>query len=113
GLKRGLCGRRLDPGQLVSPFVLRSVDPPIDSLSGRVILRVERVGKRLVFDFADDLFLVIHLMIAGRLKWSPAATTNEEPPSPPATRARPKSLLAIFEFSSGILSFTEAGSKKR
>jgi formamidopyrimidine-DNA glycosylase len=113
-LQREIVGRRLERVQLVSPFVLRSVDPPIDWLAGRVIRSVDRVGKRLVFDFGDDLFLVIHLMIAGRLKWFPvAANTDENPSSPQPIRTRPKILLAIFEFSSGSLSFTEAGSKKR
>ena len=113
-LTREIVGRRLDRVQLVSPFVLRSVDPPLASLSGRVVQRVDRVGKRLVFDFGDDLFLVIHLMIAGRLKWSPAPTgTDRNPPSRQPARPGSKIVLATLEFSSGTLLFTEAGSKKR
>jgi formamidopyrimidine-DNA glycosylase len=90
--------------------VLRSVEPPLTSLSGRTVQGVDRVGKRLVFDFGADLYLVLHLMIAGRLKWSPASTGLDQKAPP---RHPTKIVLAIFEFSSGTLVFTEAGSKKR
>src|SRR5262245_11789986 len=102
-------GRRLERVRLSSPFVLRSVDPPIDSLFGATVQDVSRVGKRIALAFgppADEatLILVIHLMIAGRLRW----------------RARgakiglgAKIVLASLEFDHGTLLFTEAGSKKR
>jgi len=87
-----------------SPFVLRSVTPPIQSVVGREVRGIRRVGKRIVLMFETDLFLVIHLMIAGRLRW----------------RARGEKLglgskivLASFEFAHGTLWLTEAGSKKR
>jgi len=87
-----------------SPFVLRSVTPPIQSVVGREVRGIRRVGKRIVLTFDTDLFLVIHLMIAGRLRW----------------RARGEKLglgskivLASFEFAHGTLWLTEAGSKKR
>jgi len=106
-----LAGRRLERIVLRSPFVLRSVDPPIDAAFGQRISGVRRIGKRLVLVFepgepaaADPLFLVIHLMIAGRLRW-------REPGEKPGVGG--KLLLALFEFEHGTLLFTEAGSKKR
>src|SRR5262245_13195389 len=68
-LNREVVGRRLEKFRLLSPFVLRSVDPPLDTISGGVPVGVRRIGKRIVLGFDPDLFLVIHLMIAGRLRW--------------------------------------------
>ena len=99
-----IVGQRLDRLNLLSPFVLRSVVPPIDSINGQVVRGVRRVGKRIVLEFADDLFLVIHLMIAGRLRW-------REPKQKLGIGAR--LILASFEFPTGTLFFTEASSKKR
>jgi formamidopyrimidine-DNA glycosylase len=103
-LQRHVVGQRLDRLKLLSPFVLRSVDPPIDSINGRPIAGVRRIGKRIVLEFGDDLFLVIHLMIAGRLRWRAA---GQKP------GIGPKLILALFQFASGTLFFTEASSKKR
>ena len=109
-LTRHVVHRRLERIKLVSPFVLRSVDPPIESVSGQIVHAVRRVGKRLVFDFggpggrAPAVFLVIHLMIAGRLRW-------RAPKQKPGMR--PKLILASFEFEHGTVFLTEAGSKKR
>jgi formamidopyrimidine-DNA glycosylase len=103
-LQRHVVGQRLDRLNLLSPFVLRSVDPPIDSINGRTIAGVRRIGKRIVLDFGDDLFLVIHLMIAGRLRWR---TPGQKP------GMGPKLILASFQFANGTLFFTEASSKKR
>ena len=105
-LRRYLVDRRLNRIQLVSPFVLRSVDPPLESVFGKAVLSVDRIGKRLVLGFPEDLFLVIHLMIAGRLKWMPGS--SEKP-----RRLPTKIVLAVFEFEHGMLLFTEASSKKR
>ena len=102
-LQRHVVGQRLDRLNLLSPFVLRSVDPPIDSINGRTIAGVRRIGKRIVLEF-EDLFLVIHLMIAGRLRW-------RAPGQKPGIG--PKLILALFQFASGTLFFTEASSKKR
>ena len=109
-LTRHVVHRRLERINLLSPFVLRSVDPPIESVSGQIVHAVRRVGKRLVFDFggpggrAPAVFLVIHLMIAGRLRWrAPKQKTG----------MRPKLILASFEFEHGTVFLTEAGSKKR
>ena len=101
-------GRPLSDVKLLSPFVLRSVDPPIATVRGATILGFSRVGKRLVFEFGDELFLVLHLMIAGRLKWRPNAGAHKPLPVPSS-----KLTLAVFEFEHGRLYFTEAGSKKR
>jgi formamidopyrimidine-DNA glycosylase len=103
-LTREIVGRRLERIHLLSPFVLRSVDPPITSLQGQTVRGVRRIGKRIVLEFADHVFLVIHLMIAGRLRWRP-------PGQKPGMG--PKMLLASFEFEHGTVFFTEASSQKR
>jgi formamidopyrimidine-DNA glycosylase len=103
-LTREIVGRRLERINLLSAFVLRSVDPPITSLHGQTVRGVRRIGKRIVLEFADDMFLVIHLMIAGRLRW-------RAPGQKPGMG--PKMLLASFVFEHGTLFFTEASSQKR
>jgi formamidopyrimidine-DNA glycosylase len=103
-LQRHVVGQRLERLNLLSPFVLRSVDPPIDSINGRTITGVRRIGKRIVMEFGDDFFLVIHLMIAGRLRWR---VRGQKP------GMGPKLILASFQFANGTLFLTEASSKKR
>ena len=108
-LTRHIVGRPLERIHLLSPFVLRSVDPPIDAIFGETVSGVSRVGKRIVLAFdprtsPDQLFLVIHLMIAGRLRW--------RTPDQKVGIGR-KLILATFEFPHGRLFFTEASSKKR
>jgi formamidopyrimidine-DNA glycosylase len=103
-LTRHVVGRRLERLTLLSPFVLRTVDPPVDAITGASVRGVRRVGKRIVLEFPEDVFLVIHLMIAGRLRW-------REPGRKPGMG--PKLVLATFEFAHGTLFFTEASSKKR
>ena len=88
--------------RITSPFLVRSFDPPIREAEGKKVLRLRRLGKRIVFELEDDLFLVVHLMIAGRFHWKP----------PNAKIAR-KYGLAAFDFRTGTLSLTEAGTKKR
>jgi formamidopyrimidine-DNA glycosylase len=85
-----------------SPFVLRSVDPPVSALEGKRVTGLSRMGKRIVFSLEGDLFVVIHLMIAGRLRWYP-----------PGKKAGGKLVLAVFEFPDGLLFLTEAGTKRR
>jgi formamidopyrimidine-DNA glycosylase len=97
-LDRLVRNRRLVAVRLFNPFLLRTAVPPIASAEGKRILRFSRIGKRIVFALEDDLFLVLHLMIAGRLHW-------------PGRKTR--STLAFFEFENGTLSLTEAGSKRR
>ena len=101
-LRTRLVGETLQSLRLSSPFLLRSVDPPAGSLAGKRVQEIRRMGKRIVFGLEDDLFLVLHLMIAGRLRWlAPGA-------------AVPRKLgLAALDFSTGTLVITEAGSKRR
>jgi formamidopyrimidine-DNA glycosylase len=94
----------LERVRLVSLFVLRSFDPPLDAVTGQVVRGVRRIGKRLVLAFDGELFLVFHLMIAGRLRWRSLAQK-------PGVAG--KSLLASFHFPKGTLFFTEAGTRKR
>jgi formamidopyrimidine-DNA glycosylase len=101
-LERLLKGHALRKVRFASPFVLRSVEPPLAAVQGRHLLAVTRLGKRLVFSFEEDLFLVLHLMIAGRLKWKPPGTPI------------PKKLgLLAMDFDAGTLLLTEASPKKR
>jgi formamidopyrimidine-DNA glycosylase len=87
--------------RLSSPFLLRSVDPPLRETSGKTVIGLRRLGKRIVFVLEEELFLVIHLMIAGRFHW------KQKQPKPN------RLTLATFVFPSGTLLLTEAGSKKR
>jgi formamidopyrimidine-DNA glycosylase len=96
--------RTLERLSIPSPFVLRSVTPPIQSVVGQEIRGIRRVGKRIVLTFESDLFLVIHLMIAGRLRWRERGRK---------LGLGSKIVLASFEFAHGTLWLTEAGSKKR
>ena len=97
-------GQPMKSVAIKSPFVLRSVTPPLDALNGRAVRRVRRVGKRIVLEFDDELFLVVHLMIAGRLRW-------REPSQKLGFGG--KMLLASFLFPNGTLFLTEASSTKR
>ena len=94
--------QRIDRIRLLRPFVLRSVDPPIHSAEGLTVRTVERLGKRIVIGLSGNLFLVLHLMIAGRLRWRDRGT-----------RIPRKLGLAAFDFPNGTLLMTEAGSIKR
>jgi formamidopyrimidine-DNA glycosylase len=100
-LEQRILGSRLVRLRLNNPFLLRTAVPPIASAEGRRAEGVRRMGKRIVISLEDDVHLVIHLMVAGRLKWL-------------ALKARPpKSALAVFEFESGNLILTEAGKRRR
>ena len=97
-----LSGQTLERVRLLNPFVLRSVTPPVASAEGRKVAGVRRMGKRIVFALEGDLFIVLHLMIAGRLRW---LGRDKKPPG--------RISLAAFEFQEGTLVFTEAGTKRR
>jgi formamidopyrimidine-DNA glycosylase len=101
-LQANIVGQVLERVRLASPFVLRTADPPLQAIENKRVLGLRRLGKRLIFELEDDLFLVIHLMIAGRFKWKErgAAITG-------------KIGLAAFDFSNGTLLLTEASQKKR
>jgi len=101
-LRPRIVGHRLDRIRLASPFLLRTVEPPLVAAEGRRVVDVRRVGKRIVWGLDDDLFVVIHLMIAGRFRWKPAGA------------AIPGRVgLAAFDFDSGTLILTEAGTTRR
>src|SRR5256885_14656134 len=100
-LRERVVGARLERLRLVTPFVLRSVDPPLSDVVGRAVTGVSRLGKRIVLALPDERFVVIHLMIAGRLHWKAAGA---RPPG--------KIGVAAFDFSTGTLVMTEAGTKK-
>jgi formamidopyrimidine-DNA glycosylase len=101
-LEPRILGATLERVRVASPFVLRSVDPPIGDVEGKVVRSLRRLGKRIVIALDDDLFMVLHLMIAGRLRWRERG------------KSIPKKLgLAAFDFADGTLLLTEAGTKKR
>ena len=105
-LDRRVTGETLRDIRLASPFVLRTVSPPIDEVRGRLVTRLRRIAKQIVLELDGGYFVVVHLMIAGRLHWHRAA-------KPLPKRGRHRSALAAFDFSSGTLLFTEASRKKR
>ena len=95
-------GRRLEQVSIAGPSLLRTADPPVQAAEGKLVTGLRRVGKRIAIGLESDVWLVIHLMIAGRLHWS------EKPKKPDGRRT-----LAAFLFDSGCLTLTEAGSRKR
>ena len=101
-LHERIAGRQLLKLRLGNPFVLRTVDPPPSAIAGRTVKALRRIGKRIVLELDDELFVVIHLMIAGRFKWLP-----------PNAKVPGKLGLAAFDFEHGTLILTEAGSKRR
>jgi formamidopyrimidine-DNA glycosylase len=101
-LRRRIGGRTFARARLLSPFVLRTVDPPLTAIEGARVTGVRRIGKRIVLEFDDELFLVIHLMIAGRLRWLAA---GKKPPG--------RIALLALDFDDGTLLLTEAGTTRR
>jgi formamidopyrimidine-DNA glycosylase len=101
-LERRIVGEPLVAARIKSPFLLRTFDPPIESTHGRTVREVRRLGKRIGIGLADDLWIVLHLMIAGRLHWKP-----------PGVKLLAKGYLAALDFPAGSLLLTEAGSKHR
>ena len=97
-----ILGRTLERALIAGPFLLRTADPPVQSAEGRKVAALRRIGKRIALGFEGDLWLVLHLMIAGRLHWS------EKVKKPDGRRT-----LAAFLFDSGCLTLTEAGTRKR
>jgi formamidopyrimidine-DNA glycosylase len=95
-------GTRLNRLRVQNPFLLRTAVPPISDAEGRRVEHIERLGKRVVIALEGELFLVIHLMIAGRLRWLPVGA-----------KAPAKTALAVFEFEAGTLVLTEAGTRRR
>jgi len=110
-LEQRIQGATLERVSLASPFLLRTAEPPIASVEGKRVLQLRRIGKRIGFGLEGDLWLVLHLMIAGRLHWTEVDSKSPKPPKNPRNLKRPG--LATFQFSNGTLSLTEAGSKRR
>ena len=102
-LDKRIIGRRLEAVRIASPFLVRTVEPPVKAAEGRRVERLRRLGKRIAIGFEGELWFVLHLMIAGRLHWG----------KPGAKIPGGKRGLAAFDFADGSLGFTEAGSKKR
>jgi len=100
-IEKRILGQKLENIRIVSPFLLRSVEPPVSSAIGKSIVQLRRIGKRICIGLEDEIWLVLHLMIAGRLHWG----TNGKKLS--------KQHLAAFDFANGSLLWTEAGSQKR
>lgn len=101
-LEKRILGQVLEGIRLVSPFLLRTVDPPLTAAQGKRVCELRRVGKRIAIGMEDEIWLVLHLMIAGRLHWQKRG----------AKVSRPRG-LAAFDFPNGTLVWTEAGSQKR
>jgi formamidopyrimidine-DNA glycosylase len=101
-LRQRLAGQPLERVRLGSPFLLRTVAPPLSAFAGKRVVAVSRLGKRVVLELEGELFLVVHLMIAGRLHWKPAGA-----------KLPGKAGLAALDFPDGTVTLTEAGSKRR
>jgi formamidopyrimidine-DNA glycosylase len=101
-LEQRILNQKLVRVQIASPFLLRSIDPPVSAVDGHTVRELRRIGKRIAIGFDNDAWLVLHLMIAGRLHW----VTKKVKPDGRRT-------LAAFEFEAGTLTLTEAGSQKR
>lgn len=101
-LEPRIVGQPLEHVRLASAFLLRTAQPPIADVEGHVVRELRRIGKRIAFGFDNDLWLVLHLMIAGRLHWRP-----------PGTKLAGRNNLAAFDFPEGSLVLTEAGTKRR
>jgi formamidopyrimidine-DNA glycosylase len=101
-LEPRIVGQRLEQVRLASPFLLRTAQPPIKDVEGRLVRELRRIGKRIAIGVEGDLWLVLHLMIAGRLHWRP-----------PQAKLTGRKSLAAFDFPTGSLVLTEAGTKHR
>ena len=101
-LERRTVGRRIDGLRVRGPSLLRTYDPPLDAAAGRTVERITRLGKRIVFELDGDLFLVLHLMVSGRLAWKA-----------PGAAVPGRAGLAAFDFETGTLVLTEASKRKR
>jgi formamidopyrimidine-DNA glycosylase len=101
-LKPRIMGQKLEQVRVASAFLLRTVQPPLSSAEGRTVRELRRIGKRIAIGMEGDLWLVLHLMIAGRLHWRP-----------PGAKLAGRNSLAAFDFANGSLVLTEAGTKRR
>ena len=108
-LESRILGRKLERILLNSPFLLRTAAPPLSRVENREVIRLRRLGKRICLGFEDEAWLVLHLMIAGRLHWK----SGRPSPSSARSSSKFKAQLALFQFENGTLSLTEAGTQRR
>ena len=101
-LEGRVVGKRLEGVRVNNPFLVRTFEPPLDAAFGKTVAEIRRLGKRIAIGLEGELWLVVHLMIAGRLHWKPRAA-----------KLAGKINLAAFDFAEGTLLFTEAGAKRR
>ena|SRR5215813_272011 len=107
-LEQRILGHQLEKLQLASPFLLRTATPSISSVQGKTVIELRRLGKRICIGLDEQLWLVLHLMIAGRLHWKEGVVASAaKPPS------KFKAQIAAFQFDNGLLSLTEAGTQRR
>jgi formamidopyrimidine-DNA glycosylase len=105
-LEKRILGQRLERVRIVSPFLLRTVEPPLESALGKNVVELRRLGKRICIGLENQIWLVLHLMIAGRLHWSPAEAKKGKAVSRNGN-------FAAFDFANGSVMWSEAGSQKR
>src|SRR5580700_3374741 len=105
-LEQRILHHTLEQALIGAPFLLRTADPPVGAVEGHTVRELRRIGKRIAIGFDNDIWLVLHLMIAGRLHWFDAGKVKRKTPDGRRT-------LAAFHFDSGTLTLTEAGSRKR
>ena len=112
-LEKRILGHRLERVQIGSPFLVRSATPPLSAAEGKSAVALRRLGKRICISMEDDLWLVLHLMIAGRLHWKDGKDASSAHGAKKLSLRLPRNQLAIFRFDNGQLSLTEAGSQRR
>src|SRR5687767_4962674 len=105
-LEKRVLKKRLEKLIVSSPFLLRTAEPPISFLAGKTVRHLRRLGKRICFGFDDEVWLVLHLMIAGRLHWKGGVLVSKP-------IRNPKNQLAAFILENGVLTLTEAGTQRR
>src|SRR2546423_3406325 len=112
-LEKRILGHTLERFQLASPFLLRTATPPISATEGQQVRELRRLGKRICMRLEEELWLVLHLMIAGRLHWKDGVTQPRREVKRAAPARLSKNQLATFQFDNGTLSLTEAGTQRR
>src|SRR5262249_397770 len=112
-LEKRILGRKLENIQIGSPFLLRTTAVPMKAIEGQRVAALSRLGKRICIGLENDLWLVLHLIVAGRLHWKDAVTEKLSAVPAKVGFKLPKNQLAVFHFENGILSLTEAGTQRR
>ena len=112
-LERRVIGQGLKQVRILSPFLLRTATPPIETIRGCRVTALKRLGKRIAIGFEEELWLVMHLMIAGRLHWKAAVSSDAPKIKKSGARSKLTAQQAVFDFDSGVLALTEAGTRRR